>query len=216
MHKNYYLGLDIGTDSVGYAVTNEEYDLMKFKGEPMWGVHLFEEAKLNDERRSFRTARRRLDRRQQRVKLVQEIFATEIAKVDENFYRRIRESALWRDVAHDAHTLFCDIEYTDKDYHKQYPTIHHLISDLIHNPKPHDVRLVYLACGWLVAHRGHFFSDVSKDNMDELLDIHKSYEDLMSFFEDKPWECDANAFGDILKKKIGANAKYVFRKTDRH
>jgi len=87
-NKNYFLGLDIGTDSVGYAVTNEQYDLLKFKGEPMWGVHLFEEAKLNDERRAFRTSRRRLDRRQQRVKLVQEIFAHEIAQVDENFYRR--------------------------------------------------------------------------------------------------------------------------------
>lgn len=30
----YYLGLDIGTDSVGYAATDERYALMKFKGEP--------------------------------------------------------------------------------------------------------------------------------------------------------------------------------------
>lgn len=33
--KNYYVGLDIGTDSVGYAVTDEQYNLCKFKGEPM-------------------------------------------------------------------------------------------------------------------------------------------------------------------------------------
>ena len=114
--KKYYLGLDIGTDSIGYAVSNEQYELLKFKGEPMWGVHLFEEAKLNNERRGFRATRRRLDRRQQRVKLVQEIFATEIAKVDENFYRRIKESSLWREDAHDKHTLFCDNGYTDTDY----------------------------------------------------------------------------------------------------
>ncbi len=31
--KNYYLGLDIGTDSVGYAVVNPKtYDVIKFKG----------------------------------------------------------------------------------------------------------------------------------------------------------------------------------------
>lgn len=57
----YYVGLDIGTDSVGYAVANETYDLCKFKGEPMWGVTLFDEAQTANERRTFRTARRRLD-----------------------------------------------------------------------------------------------------------------------------------------------------------
>ena len=35
-----YLGLDIGTDSVGWAVTNDEYKLKKFKNNLMWGVHL--------------------------------------------------------------------------------------------------------------------------------------------------------------------------------
>lgn len=206
--KNYYLGLDIGTDSVGYAATNEEYDLLKFKGEPMWGVHLFEEAKLNDERRGFRAARRRLDRRQQRVKLVQDIFASEIAEVDVNFYRRIKESALWREDAGDEYTLFCDLDYTDKDYYKKYPTIHHLVSDLIHDPKPHDVRLVYLACAWLVAHRGHFFSDVSKENIDELRDANKCYSDLMSYFSVRPWDCDAQSFGEVLKKKVNKTTKY--------
>ncbi|SFU38410.1 CRISPR-associated endonuclease Csn1 [Butyrivibrio sp. M55] len=31
-NKRYYVGLDIGTDSVGYAVTDEKYDLKKFHG----------------------------------------------------------------------------------------------------------------------------------------------------------------------------------------
>jgi CRISPR/Cas system Type II protein with McrA/HNH and RuvC-like nuclease domain len=87
INKNYYIGIDIGTDSVGYAVANENYSLCKFKGEPMWGVTLFDEAQLAVERRNFRVARRRLDRRQQRVHLVQELFAREISRVDENFYK---------------------------------------------------------------------------------------------------------------------------------
>ena len=45
--KEYYIGLDIGTDSVGYAVTDTSYSLIKYRGEPMWGVNLFETAKLN-------------------------------------------------------------------------------------------------------------------------------------------------------------------------
>lgn len=207
--KKYYVGLDVGTESVGYAVTNEQYDLLKYRGEPMWGVHLFKEASLNDERRSHRAARRRLNRRQQRVKLVQEIFAAEIARVDEHFYRRIKESALWRDDAQDAYCLFSDKQYTDADYHKQYPTIHHLILDLMQDPSPHDVRLVYLACVWLVAHRGHFFSDVSKENIGEILNIHKCYRNLMDIFtESKPWVCEPQPFGEVLKKKLGVNVKY--------
>ena len=69
MENEYYLGLDIGTDSVGYAVTDTTYKLKKFKGEPMWGATLFDAANGSEGRRGFRTGRRRLDRRQQRVKL---------------------------------------------------------------------------------------------------------------------------------------------------
>lgn len=32
MGKNYYIGIDMGTDSVGWAVTDEEYRLLKSKG----------------------------------------------------------------------------------------------------------------------------------------------------------------------------------------
>ncbi len=31
MEKNYYLGLDMGTSSVGWAVTDENYNLMRKK-----------------------------------------------------------------------------------------------------------------------------------------------------------------------------------------
>lgn len=90
--KKYYLGLDIGTDSVGYAVTDTEYRLLKFHGSDAWGSHVFSAAALCDERRNFRSARRRLDRRQQRVQLLQEIFADEISKIDSRFscvYQRV-------------------------------------------------------------------------------------------------------------------------------
>lgn len=207
--KNYFLGLDIGTDSVGYAVTDEDYALLKFRGEPMWGVQLFKPGSLNEDRRKYRTARRRLDRRQQRVKLVQELFAKEIAKVDRHFYRRLAESALWREDAQEPYCLFADAEYTDAEYHKQYPTIHHLILELMKSEEVHDVRLVYLACAWLVAHRGHFFSDVSKDRIEDMTNVQKTYEDLFELFDGvAPWVCDAEAFGNVLKKKIGFSAKY--------
>ena len=44
-HSPYYIGLDVGTNSVGWAVTDPEYNVLRFKGNSMWGARLFEEAK---------------------------------------------------------------------------------------------------------------------------------------------------------------------------
>lgn len=212
--QEYYLGLDIGTDSVGYAVTNLEYDLLKCKGAPAWGVNLFDSAKLNTERRAYRTARRRLDRRQQRVSLVQELFAAEIAKVDPHFYIRLQKSALYRDEAEAPFTLFNDPDYTDREYHNQYPTIHHLLVDLMNSEKPHDVRLVYLACAWLVAHRGHFLNGIAKENLSVITEFSQVYSNFMSFFASNgytpPWkDSDAiKAMNTALRSADPVGQKY--------
>ena len=58
-NNDYYAGFDIGTDSVGYAVADTDYNLCKFKGNAMWGVDLFEESNSAAERRTLRSARRR-------------------------------------------------------------------------------------------------------------------------------------------------------------
>lgn len=64
---------------------------------------------------------------------------------------------------------------------------------------PHDVRLVYLAVAWLMAHRGHFLSEVNKDNITELLDFDSIYGNLMELFTTPPWICsDKEEFKNIL------------------
>lgn len=215
-NKDYYLGLDIGTNSIGYAVTDtsENYNLLKYNGEPMWGSHLFEEAKQSAERRGFRTARRRLDRRQQRVLLLQELFANEISKVDENFYKRITESALLRSDKDFSYSIFEEPEFSDIDYYDQYPTIHHLIMELINNEEPHDVRLVYLACAWLVAHRGHFLYEISKEDIDKLLEFDAIYDNLMNYLENsseeyiEPWHIgDKKKLSEALREKTTITRK---------
>ena len=79
----YYIGLDIGSASVGWAVCDESYNLCKYKKKDMWGIRLFEIAKTADVRRVNRANRRRRERKKQRIDLLQEIFADEMAKVDE-------------------------------------------------------------------------------------------------------------------------------------
>lgn len=42
--KEYFLGLDMGTNSVGWAVTNLKYELVKVKGKDLWGIREFDSA----------------------------------------------------------------------------------------------------------------------------------------------------------------------------
>ena len=215
-NREYYIGLDIGTDSVGYAVTDNRYKLLKFKGEPMWGSHLFDAANQCAERRSFRSARRRLDRRQQRVQLVDEIFAPEVAKVDPHFYIRKQESALWaedRTYTDEVNLYFNNSDYDEKAYYIDFPTIHHLICALMkENDRKFDIRLINIAVDWLVTHRGHFLSDISTSNVDKVLDFSVIYDEFISWFDingvDRPWDdIDSDAMGSILKKKGVYNKK---------
>ena len=214
-NKEYFLGLDIGTDSVGYAVTDMQYSLLKYRGEPAWGSTLFDPAELNTKRRSFRTARRRLDRRQQRVQLLRELFAHEIAKIDPKFFARIDASRLLRSETDSEYTLFDEAGMTDIEYHRKYPTIHHLIDDLMHSEDAHDARLVYLACAWLVANRGHFLSEVNKENIAAFTDFDAVWNGLIDSIRDAaedvvlPWrDVPTHQIADVLKKKTGFKQKY--------
>lgn len=211
--QDYYLGLDIGTDSVGYAATAPDYSLLKYRGEPMWGVMTFEEGKNAAERRGFRTARRRLERRKQRISLLQELFAEEIRKTDPNFFIRRKESALFpEDSAHGV-AIFQGGGLSDKEYYRKYPTIHHLICELMTDPQEHDVRLVYLACSWLVAHRGHFLFDIDPKDTDKLLDFSELYGDLIRFLDSlelpHPWPdtVDAATVSGIMQMRAGVTGK---------
>lgn len=217
-NKKYYVGLDIGTNSVGIAATDENYNLIKYKGDPIWCSHLFEEGHQCAERRGFRTARRRLDRRQQRVQLIDELFAPEVCKVDEKFYIRKKESALWREDKTDTSNVnmyFNDEGYSDVDYHKDYPTIHHLIVALMEEDKEFDVRLVNIAIDWLVAHRGHFLSEISVKNVDKITDFGTVYDKLIDFFATEGlldayqmWaDADRAELERIIKSKSGITAK---------
>ena len=84
--KDYFMGLDMGTGSLGWAVTDSGYCLCRAHGKDLWGIRLFESANTAEERRVFRCGRRRLDRRNRRIQLLQQIFAEEMAKVDPGFF----------------------------------------------------------------------------------------------------------------------------------
>ena len=112
----------MGTSTVGWAVTDEEYNLIRKKGKDLWGVRTFSEADTAASRRIFRTSKRRLQRQKARIGYLREFFAEEIAKVDGGFYQRMDESKYFVEDKSKAqpYALFSDKTFTDKDYYEKY------------------------------------------------------------------------------------------------
>ena len=196
--KEYYLGLDMGTSSVGWAVTDNQYKLMRAKGKDLWGVRLFREANTSEQRRSFRIARRRLQREKARIGYLKQLFADEIEKVDAGFYQRLDDSKYYVEdkVEQQPFALFADTNYTDRDYYKEYPTIFHLRKKLMSTNEPQDVRLVYLAILNMFKHRGHFLnSNLDEEGNGNLLEQLSALSNLLEEYGD----CESDYNFDILK-----------------
>lgn len=171
----YFIGLDCGTNSVGWAVTDRSYNLLKgihriktnkgikSKKQTLHGFRLFDAADTAADRRTHRSARRRGERAKSRLKLLRMLFKDEIVKVDPEFYQRLKESFYYVEDKNlrqkSKNTLFSDSNFTDRDFHKSYPTIWHLrqaIIDPKNVNKAFDIRLYFLAIQHILKHRGHF------------------------------------------------------------
>ena len=188
--REYYLGLDIGTSSLGWAVTDPEYNIIERKGKAMWGVHLFEEGQTAADRRAHRCSRRRLERRKQRIALLRELFDKEVCKIDPSFFQRLDESGLHVEdrTERQSNSLFNDKDFTDKEFHARFPTIYHLRKYLMETDEKPDIRLVYLALHHIIKYRGHFlFSSISSEGV-------PSFKDIIGLLED-----------DVLKYDIDLN-----------
>ena len=115
MARKYYLGLDMGTSSLGWAVTDLDYHLIRAKGNDLWGVRLFQEAESAAGRRIQRVSRRRLQREKARIGFVKEIFADAIDKVDPGFYQRLDDSKYFPEdkTEEQRFALFAGDSYSD-------------------------------------------------------------------------------------------------------
>lgn len=175
MTKDYTIGLDIGTNSVGWAVLTDDYQLMKRKmsvhgntekkkiKKNFWGARLFDEGQTAEFRRTKRTNRRRLARRKYRLSKLQDLFAEELCKQDDCFFVRLEESFLVpEEKQYKPASIFPTLE-EEKEYYQKYPTIYHLRQKLVDSTEKEDLRLVYLALAHLLKYRGHFLFEGDLD-----------------------------------------------------
>ena len=109
------------------------------------------------------------------------------------------------------YTLFNDVDYTDIDYHKEFPTIYHLRYALMKGEKHYDIRLYYLAIHNILKHRGHFLFDGEDMSAMKFEDL---FDDLQKYIEeeyDKSLNVDENSYEkikDILKNRsLGRKGK---------
>ena len=197
--EKFYLGMDIGTDSVGMACTDEQYNLLRAKGKDLWSVRLFDAAQDASERRAKRTARRRLQRRKKRIEFLQGIFAPFME--DRTFFIRLNNSAFHMEDKHSSlqthFALFADQSYTDVHFYKQYPTIFHLRCALIEGQCA-DLRHFYLAIHHILKYRGHFLFE--GEDVGEIRDISKLFNNFNTLASELSLETDLQLSADHAQK----------------
>lgn len=221
MTKPYSIGLDIGTNSVGWAVITDSSKVpskkmkvlgntsKKYVKKNLLGALLFESGITAEGRRLKRTARRRYTRRRNRILYLQEIFSTEMTKIDESFFQRLDDSFLVPDDKRDSkYPIFGNL-VREKSYHEEFPTIYHLRKYLADSSKKADLRLVYLALAHMIKYRGHFLIEGdfnSKNN-----DIQKNFQDFLdtynAIFESDLSLENSKQLEEIVKDKISKSAK---------
>lgn len=88
-----------------------------------------------------------------------------VLEVDPSFFIRLEKTtfldkedkkAILKDNYKMNYNLFCDEDYNDKKYFKDYPTIYHLRKKLCESDEKADPRLIYLALHHIVKYRGNF------------------------------------------------------------
>ena len=192
-NKSYSIGLDIGTNSVGWAVITDDYKVpskkMKVLGNTdkhfikknLIGALLFDEGTTAEDRRLKRTARRRYTRRKNRLRYLQEIFSEEMSKVDSSFFHRLDDSFLVpEDKRGSKYPIFATLA-EEKEYHKKFPTIYHLRKHLADSKEKTDLRLIYLALAHMIKYRGHFLYEESFDIKNN--DIQKIFNEFISIYD---------------------------------
>ena len=192
----YEIGVDagIGSDGVTLTAKNGFSVFLSLS-------RIFDVAKTALVTRTGRGGRRNRGREKHRIKELIKIMKNEILKIDEHFFDRLKKSSFTQDDREESlrgFTVINDSEYTDSKLHEEYPTIFHLMKDLIQNPDYHDPRLVFMAIKYCLEHRGHFnLAGELSDNADPSV-LFDKLNDVMSNFDSEFCPKNDEALIDVL------------------
>lgn len=218
---SYSIGLDIGTNSVGWAVVDRYYQLLKKGNQHLWGSRLFDTAETAAQRRTDRSIRRRYNKRRERIRLLREIMNDIVLEKDSSFFIRMNDASFLDEIDKanvlgnefkGNYNLFSDKDFTDKEFYNEYKTIYHLRNNLCNHEGKADPRLIYLALHHIVKYRGNFlYENQNFSSTDENLE-EKFHAILMNVIEINDMNIEVNdemisSLLSILKQQISRKQK---------
>ena len=218
--KKYYVGIDLGTSSCGWAVTDENYNLLRLKGKDAFGARLFKQADSAKGRRGKRTSRRRMARRKYRIQLLNEILGPALEKKDPEFLIRLSYSRLNHEdkkTASKKNLNSFPIFPSRKDevkFYKCYPTIWHLRSALSKNDSKafSDLRQVYLAIHHIIKYRGNFLWDGKRSGVLDDSQLNAILDDLNDTILNLPKDDERSSDALLSEENYGE----LFRILENH
>lgn len=172
--NNVFLGLTVGSEQIGWAVTNQEYKLKRASRKDLWGVRLFDKAETAQDRRMFRANRRLNQRKRRRLVLLKGIFWEEMNQEYPNFFQQLKEERYYKEDRTVEEDFDMDL------YRKQFPTPYHLRKYLMETEEKPDLRLVYLAFSKFMKNRGHF---LYKGSLGQIMKFENSMESFCDVLE---------------------------------
>lgn len=170
---SYGISLDMGTNSIGWAVVWDSGDkadqIVVRKGKRLYGARLFDAAEDSKKYRSARSARRTLGKKIWRLNLLKGVFKDYVLNEDKDFFKNLHLTQTHQG----SNILFREPNYQDKDCFREFPTIYHLRKALS-NPEQIEqfkarglyYRFLFLAAHDMLKNRGHFLiaSDLDFSN----------------------------------------------------
>lgn len=156
----------------------------------------------------LRGTRRRIERRKERINILQSLMLDDMEKEYPNFFPMLRETSKTKeDKNNDSingkkYNLFSELEFSDPIYYKKYPTIYHLRRELVESKEKHDLRLIYLAVHHIIKYRGNFLYEGELNNNNN--EIAESINELIDFIKNTlEINCtsEAEEIQNILKDK---------------
>lgn len=227
---NYITGITVGTSSTGYAVINDDNEILKpVHNKYGIGARIFRTRDKAEDRRNFRSARRMLNHKKSRLKYFDDIMRPEITKIDPQFFNRLKNSYVAKgDKTRKKYgSIVFPTKQEEREYHQQYPTVYHLQRAMLTEDRKFDLREIYIALHALLKNRGHFlldapvknFSANTVDTADVLEEIEESLNQIgynIHFDLDKASEIDQILDQPMLKReKVKYLKSFLFVKNNK-
>lgn len=180
MKRDYTIGLDIGTASIGFVAVDSKQQILQYNNRYAFGTHEFSTAETAETTRLKRGTRRRYNRRKKRIQLTQQLFAD--AMKEHDFFTEKASKHFWRNTNDFENRTLSEVLTKLRIKQNTYPTIYHLRQSLIESKKKVDLHLVYLAIHNLVKYRGHFLQTGEWTSASSTQPISSQLEELFDYY----------------------------------